>query len=165
MGKLTATAVKANLKVPGSYQDGDGLFLKVDKRGGASWYLRVMRDGKRKDISLGSAKLISLAEARAMAVLARKAVKVEGRDIIAERRKSKAEAVTFRQAAERYHGENKGGWKSSGYSRQWLDSLERHVFPRFGDRPANDITTSGIIAALLPICHHLPHRWQSPLTA
>lgn len=154
MGKLTATAVKANLKVPGSYQDGDGLFLKVDKRGGASWYLRVMRDRKRKDISLGSVKLISLAEARAMAVIARKAVKVEGRDIIAERRKSKAESVTFRQAAERYHSENKGGWKSTGYSRQWLNSLERHVFPRFGDRSANDITASDIIAALLPI-------WQS----
>lgn len=156
MGKLTATFVKANLKVPGSYQDGDGLFLKVDKRGGASWYLRVMRDGKRRDISLGSAKLISLAEARAMGVLTRKAVKVEGRDIIAERRKSKAQGVTFRQAAERYHAENKGGWKSAGYSRQWLDSLERHVFPRFGDRPANDIAASDIIAALLPIWQEYP---------
>ena len=63
MGKLTAKQVKDALKVPGAYQDGDGLFLRVDKRGGASWYVRVQRDGKRRDISLGSAKLISLAEA------------------------------------------------------------------------------------------------------
>lgn len=34
MGKLTAVAVKTALANPGTYQDGDGLFLKVDKRGG-----------------------------------------------------------------------------------------------------------------------------------
>ncbi|AOL94496.1 tyrosine-type recombinase/integrase [Porphyrobacter sp. LM 6] len=156
MGKLTAKQVKDALKVPGSYQDGDGLFLKVDKRGGASWYVRVQSGGKRRDVSLGTAKLISLAEARGMAVLARKAIKIEGRDIIAERRKDKAEAVTFRQAAVQYHSENKGGWKSEGYSEQWLASLERHVFPRFGDRPANDIVASDIIAALSPIWQAYP---------
>ena len=36
MGKLTAIAVKARIATPGTYQDGDGLFLKVDKRGGAA---------------------------------------------------------------------------------------------------------------------------------
>ena len=35
MGKLTAIAVKAALGNPGTYQDGDGLFLKVNKRDGA----------------------------------------------------------------------------------------------------------------------------------
>src|SRR3546814_5229203 len=64
MGKLTAIAVKAALANPGTYQDGEGLFLKVDKRGGASWFLRLQRDGKRHDIGLGSAKLLTLAEAR-----------------------------------------------------------------------------------------------------
>src|SRR3546814_962486 len=64
MGKLTAIAVKAALANPGTYQDGEGLFLKVDKRGGASWFLRLQREGKRHDIGLGSAKLLTLAEAR-----------------------------------------------------------------------------------------------------
>jgi hypothetical protein len=50
MGKLTAVAVKSALNNPGTYQDGDGLFLKVDKRGGAYWLLRLQRDGKRQDI-------------------------------------------------------------------------------------------------------------------
>lgn len=62
MGKLTALAVKAALANPGTYQDGEGLFLKVGKRGGASWALRLQRDGKRQDIGLGSAKLLSLTE-------------------------------------------------------------------------------------------------------
>ncbi len=53
MGKLTAVAVKAALANPGTYQDGDGLFLKVGKTGAASWLLRLQRDGKRQDIGLG----------------------------------------------------------------------------------------------------------------
>lgn len=48
MGNLTAMAVKAGLAKPGTYQDGDGLFLKVKKSGGASWMVRVQRDGKGK---------------------------------------------------------------------------------------------------------------------
>ena len=44
MSKLTAVAVKAALATPGTYQDGSGLFLKVDKRGGASWTLRLQRE-------------------------------------------------------------------------------------------------------------------------
>jgi integrase len=156
MGKLSATSVKAALGKPGTYQDGDGLFLKVDKRGGASWTLRIQRNGKRQDISLGSAKLVSLAEARSAAVIARKAIKVEGRDLVAERRAKKADAVTFRQAAERYHDENKSGWKSAAYANQWLSSLERHAFPRFGNRPANDIKAADIIAALAPIWQAKP---------
>lgn len=87
MGKLTAIAVKAHLTTPGTYQDGDGLFLKVDKRGGASWLLRLQHDGKRRDIGIGSAKLVTLAVAREKARELRTAVKVERRDVLAERRK------------------------------------------------------------------------------
>lgn len=47
MGELTAVAVKAALANPGTYQDGDGLVLRVDKRGGAYWLMRIQRDGKR----------------------------------------------------------------------------------------------------------------------
>ena len=41
MKKFTALAIKAASANPGTYQDGDGLFLKVDKRGGAYWLLRL----------------------------------------------------------------------------------------------------------------------------
>src|SRR3546814_18536416 len=53
MGKLTAIAVKAALANPGTYQDGEGLFLKVDKRGGASWCLRLQRDGGSEERRVG----------------------------------------------------------------------------------------------------------------
>jgi len=133
MGSLTAMAVKAALANPGTYQDGDGLFLKVKKSGGASWMVRVQRDGKRQDIGLGSAKLVTLAEARQKALEVRKATRVERRDILAERKDEAAAKVTFSQAARQYHKENEAGWKSTVYARQWLASLENYAFPKLGD--------------------------------
>jgi hypothetical protein len=58
MGKLTAIAVKAALANPGTYVDGDGLFLKVGKTGSASWVLRIQRDGKRQDRTGGLLMLL-----------------------------------------------------------------------------------------------------------
>lgn len=156
MGKLTAVAVKAALAIPGTYQDGDGLFLKVDKRGGASWTLRLQRDGKRQDIGLGSAKLLTLAEARDKASQARRAIKIEKRDVLAERKNEAAAKVTFREAAKTYHAENESGWKSEVYPRQWLASLENYAFPKLGDRPTGGITAADIIGVLTPIWQDIP---------
>lgn len=156
MGKLTALAVKAALANPGTYQDGDGLFLKVDKRGGASWTLRLQRDGKRQDIGLGSAKLLSLAEAREKASGYRKAVKIERRDVLAERKDETAAKVTFRDAACQYHAENEAGWKSAVYARQWLASLENYAFPKLGDTPTGGIVAADIITVLTPIWQEIP---------
>mgnify|MGYP001060719336 CR=1 FL=1 len=156
MGKLTAVAVKAALANPGTYQDGEGLFLKVDKRGGAYWLLRLQRDGKRQDMGLGSAKLVTLADAREKAREIRKAIKVEHRDILAERKDEAAAKVTFREAAQQYHAENKAGWKSDAYAHQWLASLENYAFSKLGDIPTGRITSPDIITVLTPIWQEIP---------
>lgn len=156
MGKLTAVAVKAALANPGTYQDGEGLFLKVDKRGGAAWKLRLQRDGKRTDYGLGSAKLLTLADARDKANQYRKAIKVEKRDVLAEKKDEASAKVTFREAARQYHQENEAGWKSDTYTRQWLASLENYAFPKIGDRPVGGIVASDIIAVLSPIWQAIP---------
>jgi integrase len=156
MGKLTAIGVKAALARPGTYQDGDGLFLKVDKRGGAAWKLRLQRDGKRTDYGLGSAKLLTLADAREKANQYRKAIKVERRDVLAEKKDEAAAKVTFREAATQYHAENEGGWKSAVYSRQWLASLENYAFPKLGAVPTGGITAADIISVLAPIWQKIP---------
>ena len=156
MGKLTAVAVKAALANPGTYQDGEGLFLKVDKRGGAYWLLRLQRDGKRQDIGLGSAKLLALAEARQKASGYRKAVKIDRRDVLAEKKDEAAAKVTFRVAARQYHTENEAGWKSAVYARQWLASLENYAFPKLGDVATGGITAADIITVLTPIWQEIP---------
>ena len=156
MGKLTAVAVKAAMANPGTYQDGDGLVLRVDKRGGAYWVLRLQRDGKRQDIGLGSAKQMTLAEARQKATVLRKAVKVDHRDVLAEKKDEAAAKVTFRAAATQYHSKNEAGWKSTVYARQWLASLENYAFPKLGDMPTGSISSADIIAVLTPIWQEIP---------
>lgn len=156
MGKLTAVAVKAALANPGTYQDGEGLFLKVDKRGGASWTLRLQRDGKRQDIGLGSARLLTLAEARDKANGLRRAIKIDRRDILAERKDESAAKVTFRDAARQYHSENEAGWKSAVYARQWLASLENYAFPKLGEVTTGGIMAADIITVLTPIWQEIP---------
>ncbi len=156
MGKLTAISVKALINTPGAHQDGDGLFLKVSKHGSASWVLRLQRDGKRTDHGLGSAKVMTLADARAKAFDLRRAVKVEGRDPLAERRAAIAAKLTFRDAATAYHAENTGGWKSKIYARQWLASLDNYAFPKLGNRPTGEINAADIIAVLSPIWQQIP---------
>lgn len=156
MGRLTATAVKAALRTPGTYSDGEGLILKVSGKSGASWLCRIQRDGKRQDIGLGSAKLITLAEAREKARDLRKAVKIERRDVLAERKDEAGAKVTFREAAKLYHGENKSGWKSATYARQWHASLENYAFPKLGERPTGGIAAADIIEALAPIWQEIP---------
>src|SRR5262245_56292594 len=60
---LTATAVRAATR-PGRYGDGNGLYLVVGRSNSASWMVRVEKDGRRRDIGLGSARLVSLPAAR-----------------------------------------------------------------------------------------------------
>lgn len=156
MGKLTALAVKSAMGSPGTYQDGDGLALKIDKRGGAYWILRIQRDGKRQDVGIGSAKLVTLSEARERANEIRKAIKFERRDVLAERRDEAAAKTTFRDAAIQYHEENKAGWKSAVYARQWRASLENYAFPKLGGMPTGVITAADIISVLKPIWQEIP---------
>ena len=108
MGKLTVIGLKQKLTISGTYTDGDGLVLKVDKRGGAYWLVRVQRDGKRQDIGLGSARLLSLAGAREEAAKLRKQVKIEKRDVLAERK----DAAAAKVGASRVHDDKIGGSKS-----------------------------------------------------
>lgn len=148
MGKLTANEVKAAIAKPGTYGDGDGLFLKVTGKGGASWLLRVQHEGKRRDIGLGSAKLVTLVAARAKAAEARKATREDGRDLIAERRETKAAAVTFSEAALTYHETHKRQWANAKHGDQWLTTIETYAFPTLGSKPVGNITAGEIITAI-----------------
>lgn len=148
MGKLTANEVKASLTKPGTYSDGDGLFLKVSRTGGASWLLRVQHEGKRRDIGLGSAKMVSLAAARAKAAETRKATREDGRDVIAEKRKAKAETVTFREAAVIFHETHKNQWANAKHGDQWINTMEAYAFPTLGSKPVGSITAGEIITAI-----------------
>ncbi|MFT5342981.1 MAG: hypothetical protein ACI9BH_002197, partial [Paracoccaceae bacterium] len=68
-GALTAQSVK-NQKIPGKYSDGTGLglFLLIKPTGARFWVQRIMINGRRRDIGLGGYPLVSLANARTLAL-------------------------------------------------------------------------------------------------
>ena len=98
MGKFTALDVK-RMTTPGRFGDGGGLWLQVreaeqrsslgEKTINKSWLLRFMLNGRAREMGLGPVALVSLAEARAKAVAARKLL-LEGIDPLAEREAAKA---------------------------------------------------------------------------
>lgn len=137
MGKLTAATVRG-AKEPGRYGDGEGLFLHVGPTGGKSWIVRIQKAGKRRDIGLGSASKVSLADARTRAAKVRSEVEA-GLDPIAERRK--AEGIpTFRSAAAQVFEQNRKTWRNGHHQWQWLRTLEMFAFPAIGDLPVSEIT-------------------------
>jgi len=62
MDGLTALQVKH--AKPERYADGNGLYLHVRDSGSRAWVLRVMVDGKRRNLGLGSTDKLGLAQAR-----------------------------------------------------------------------------------------------------
>ena len=69
----------AALTKPGVYSDGGGLYLRVRKSGTRSWLFICMIRGRRRELGLGSALDVTLAQARQKAAEARTAF-MEGRD-------------------------------------------------------------------------------------
>ena len=145
--KFSATEVKA-LSEPGRHTDGDGLHLFISKTGGKSWVQRITIDGRRRDIGLGGYPSVSLAQARKRASYNREAVG-NGRDPVAE--KHRPAMPIFREAAYAVHEANKPRWRNGSHTSGWIQTLERHTFPKIGNKPVDTISRSDLLAVLTPI--------------
>jgi integrase len=147
--------------------DGNGLYLQVTPAGAKSWVLRYRSPvtGTVRDMGLGSADEVSVAEARRRAVEA-KALVARGIDPLDRRSgeiaSAKAEAAvpTFRALAERVIEQKAPGWRSSRQGRIWLDSLRLYAFPLLGEMPVNTIRTEHVLAVLTPIWTRIPETAQ-----
>ena len=146
---LSAVQVRHKTK-PGRYADGNGLYLVVDPTGAKRWMLRTVVRGKRRDIGLGSTKLVTLAEAREAATSLRKRARA-GDDPLAERRLAKAVIPTFAEATDQVHSEYKSSWRNAKHAAQWVDSLRQYAFPELGTRRVDQVATPDILRVLAPI--------------
>ncbi|SOC10186.1 integrase [Rhodobacter sp. JA431] len=146
MAKLTVKGIEAK-REPGMYGDGDGLYLRIGPTGAKSWILRTVVHGRRRELGLGPAPLVPLAEARELARQYRKIAR-QGGDPDTKRRQ---ESLTFAKAAAKLHAQLLPTWKNRKHAETWLASIEAYANPHFGNRPLHTITSADILRALEPI--------------
>lgn len=151
--RLSAAFVRTT-KEAGFYGDGHGLYLKVDTSGAKRWVQRLVIHGKRRDIGLGSATLVTLAEARETALQHRKEAR-GGNDPIAAKRRSTG-ILTFEEAARKVHDLSKPTWRNEKHGDQWINTMTAYVFPIFGAKRTDTITSADVLAALSPVWNDKP---------
>ena len=147
--KALSAAFVRTVNKPGKYFDGQGLFLKVDASGARRWVQRINIKGKRTEMGLGSASLVSLAEARETALENRKAAR-KGDDPLRAKRETEA-ALTFEEAARKVYELHRPTWRNPKHAAQFISTLETYVFPRMGKIRVADVGTSDVLAVLTPI--------------
>ncbi|GJE12243.1 Prophage integrase IntA [Methylobacterium longum] len=146
---LTSVQIRS-LKTPGRYADGHGLYLLVDPSGSKRWILRIVVQGKRRDIGFGGVGLVSLAEAREKALAYRRIAR-NGGDPVADKRKGVVTVPTFAEAAETVHAEHKATWKNAKHTAQWITTLRTYANPHIGSKRVDQIETPDVLRALAPI--------------
>ena len=128
--RLSATFIKS--AKPGKHCDGAGLWFHKRADGGAQWFLRFDRYGKRCEMGLGGFPRVSLRQARDLAETARSQL-AAGIDPIKERRRLKREALqsanTFEHLAHEAFEARKSELKGDGKNGRWFTPLALHVLP------------------------------------
>lgn len=156
VNRLTALQVQ-KLSKPGYHSDGGGLYLCVKASGGKSWIFRYRFGGKEREMGLGPLHTVSLAEAREMALAQRKLLlgKVDPlaarQAAEAQRKLDEASVITFDDAAARYIGSHRTGWKNEKHAEQWENTLATYASPVIGSLPVAEITTALVLRILEPL--------------
>jgi integrase len=153
-----AQADVAAIKVPGKYRFGRGLYLQVSGPDAKSWIYRFTVHRKERFMGLGSARDVTLAQARRRVDELRVNHVSKKIDPIAERkaaaeaaRVAQAKAVPFRTRAEQYIKAHEGEWRNDKHKYQWRATLQTYAFPVIGDLAATAITAAHVVEVLRPI--------------
>ena len=152
--KLKAKQVEA--LGAGRHSDGGGLYLDRDEQGRSRWLFLWKRDGRRREMGLGSAAKggVSLADARGKADKAREVVKA-GDDPISVRSAVPVEPVpaepvplqTFGKIADEYVTSLSPQWRNEKHRNQWRMTLNVYAEP-LRSLPVDQITTADVKAVL-----------------
>lgn len=128
---------------PYKLTDGEGMFLMVNPNGSRLWRLAYRFDGKQKTLAFGIYPYVTLAEARAKRLEAKRTL-AAGKDPSI---KAEAAGEVFEQVARRWY-ENKRKRLAASYSGRLIARLEDDVFPCIGSRPIDKIEPLEILAML-----------------
>lgn len=142
------TARKVQTAKPGKYSDGGNLYLVVSETGSRKWVLRFTWRGKPKEMGLGSATSVPLADAREKAGTARRKVG-QGINPIDERKRDDG-IPTFGEIADDVREALSVGFRNDKHKAQWKSTLETYAAP-LRARPVDAIATDDVLAVLKPI--------------
>jgi integrase len=146
--KLSALAVKN--AAAGVHADGGSLYLSVSKSGSRRWLYRYRSGARVKDLGLGDASVLSLADARALRDRWRKELAL-GRDPIEARKAEKVQGVTFGEVADRVlESPRIRSLSNPKHRAQWSYSLNILAEP-LRSRPVTDLTTQDVLGVLKPL--------------
>lgn len=154
LNRLTVRQIQT-VKKPGRYGDGGGLYLVVTAAGGRKWVFRYTTAAGQRDMGLGAAAHVSLAEARQAASDARACLR-GGRDPVSERalqRKQANGTPTFGEVADDVVASIEHGFRNEKHKEQWRMTLGVYAAP-LRTKPIDQITTEDVLAVLKPL-------WQS----
>ena len=146
LGNLTARKV-ATAKA-GKYSDGGNLYLLVSQGGSKKWVLRFTLAGRAREMGLGSASVVSLAEARDRAADARRQIS-NGIDPIGDRKRA-AGVLTFGEMANQVCESLSAGFRNEKHRAQWKMTLEVYAGP-LRKLPIDAISTDDVLGVLKPI--------------
>ncbi len=154
---LTVKGVEAKREA-GMYGDGGGLYLRVGPTGAKSWIVRTVIQGKRRELGIGSADLVGLAEAREKAAELRKDARTGG-DPDARRKATEKAAkeareraqMTFERAAKMLHEKLLPSWRNRKHAETWIGSIELHANPVIGKTAIAKIGRDEVLKVLQPI--------------
>lgn len=136
----------------GLHGDGGGLYLRVSPTGARSWILRVVVQGKRRDLGLGPLELVTLKEARETAQQWRKVAR-EGGDP-AQAFATRPPVPPFAETARTVHVAACS--RNGKHQARRLATLEKHAFPLIGDRRVDEVDRSHVLEILAPIWVSIP---------
>jgi integrase len=156
LARLSALKVNS-LKARGMHADGGGLYLQITDTGAKSWIYRFTLNGRLRDMGLGSATDISLADARTRAAECRR-LRSHGIDPIESRKQTREQAtldaahsISFRECAEAFIASHEASWRNDKHKAQWGSSLKMYAYPPFGRISVQTIDTALVMKALQPI--------------
>jgi hypothetical protein len=155
-GRLSSLKV-AHARAPGLLADGNGLYLQVTSQTARSWIFRYCRNGKSREMGLGSLNAVSLAAARQKAAACR-GLLIDGIDPIAARKAERTQraiegvrGISFDQCADAYVKTYSSAWKNKKHIAQWQATLKTYVSPAFGALPVAAVDTTLVMQVLEPI--------------
>ncbi|WLB89652.1 tyrosine-type recombinase/integrase [Bradyrhizobium japonicum] len=142
------TARKVETAKPGKYSDGGNLYLIVSETGARKWVLRFTWRGRAKEMGLGSATSVPLADAREKAASARRMI-AQGLNPIVERKRD-GDIPSFGEMADDVREALSAGFRNDKHKAQWKSTLETYA-AALRAKPVDTITTDDVLAVLKPI--------------